>query len=576
MKRDNFTLPLGLPDEMIVDNFAGGGGASKAILMALGREPDIAINHDGEALCMHAANHPTTRHYQEDVFLVHPGFVTNQQPIGLAWFSPTCTHFSRAKGDNILNQKLRGLAWVTLKWAAFQAPRCIFLENVEEFQGWCPLDAKGKPIKNLKGRTFNAFVKALSTGLDKEHPDLAEIHETLGGDFPIDRLYRGLGYKVEWKVIRACDFGAPTIRKRLFMIMRRDGLPIVWPEPTHGDPESLAVKNGKLLPWKTAADCIDWSIKCPSILFDRKRPLKPKTLQRIGRGFERYVKDAESPFIAPVSIDGVLRADHITKFNTGSIGHDMRVPMATATSGGGAARPAGAPHGLGVVSASLVQYYSGGSQNRSMDDPMPPAVTHDRIAVTCAHLVGIDNQSAGTGAAWSASKPINTIVTENRHALVTSHCVKLRNHQFGQSMLEPVGTLTAGGGHVGEVRTTLSASSNTEARRQAVREFLWEYCPSLAGVERPELVMINGVWMEVVDIGLRMLIPRELANAQGFPPDYILDPEYTYTDKKGKAKTKRLPGYAQVRMIGNSVSPPPARALIEANFKHEQQIARVA
>lgn len=703
MKRDNFSMTLDLGHELVVDNFAGGGGASTALAIALGREPDIAINHDGEALCMHAANHPTTAHYTEDVFMIHPGLVTKQQPIGAAWFSPTCTHFSKAKGGNLLDQKVRGLAWVTVKWGAMQMPRIMFLENVEEFLGWGPLDDAGKPVKALKGRTFNAFVQVLTTGIAHGHPDLKEIHETLGADFPVERLHTGLGYKVEWRVLKACDFGAPTIRKRLFMVMRRDGLPIVWPDPTHGARDSAAVKSGKLLPYRSAADCIDWSTPCPSI-FERKKPLADATLRRVGKGYERYVKDAASPYIVgaggptysgiPASVDRplgtlttknhravvtptfvplthqggdrtiapqeplptvtcahrgeialavaslvqmgygeapgqaprtldlaqplgtivagggkhALVAAHITKFNTGSIGHAVNEPLATITSGGACARPAGAAHGIGLVAASLVQYYSTGGQNSDVASPMPTVVTKDRIGVTCAylakhykgvvgasveqpmptvttsdhsslitaHLVGIDNQRNGDRDTWSVNKPLGCIVTENKHALVTSNLVQLNGTSAAADVAGPLGTITAGGQHHAEVRATLAATAGSATKRQLVREFLWAYCPSLVDADRPELVTIHGVVYEVVDIGLRMLKPRELATAQGFPADYVLDPLYTSVNKRGKTITKPLSGSAQVRMIGNSVSPPPAIAVIRANCSYEVQMARAA
>src|SRR6266702_1262604 len=296
MKRDLISLPLDLGSELIIDNFAGGGGASTGIERAFGRAIDIAINHDGEALAMHAANHPTTAHYTEDVFAVHPGFVTGQQPIGLAWFSPDCKHHSKAKGGKPREQKIRGLAWVTLKWATFQAPRCIALENVEEFLDWGPLDEEGHPIKSERGRTFQAFIAALTSGLPAGHPDEQEIFETLGADFPMARLHAGLGYKADWRVLRACDFGAPTIRKRLYLFARRDGLPVVWPTATHGDPKGDAVKAGKLKPWRTAADCIDWSIPCPSI-FERTRPLKDATLRRIAKGIMKFVVNSAEPFV---------------------------------------------------------------------------------------------------------------------------------------------------------------------------------------------------------------------------------------------------------------------------------------
>jgi DNA (cytosine-5)-methyltransferase 1 len=627
MRRDDFTLQLDLGHEILADNFAGGGGASEAIRQAFGREPDIAINHDGEALCMHNANHPTTRHYREDVFLINPTIVTGNRPVGAVWFSPTCTHFSKAKGFNILNQTTRGLAWVVLKWGVQLAPRLMFLENVEEFTGWGPLDEHGRPIKAHKGRTFQAFVLALTTGLPKDHPDLAEIRETLGAGFPLERIHAGLGYQVEWKVLRACDYGAPTIRRRLFMVMRRDGHPIGWPAPTHGDPTSPEVKSGKLLPFVTAADCIDWSIPTRSI-FERKKPLAAATLRRVGRGFERYVKDAAQPYIvtnttghpgAPVdqpvrtvTTGGhhALVVPHVTKFNTGSVGHAVDEPLATITSGAGAARPAGAAHGLGLVTASLVQYYKSGSQNVPVDRPMPTLVTKDRVGVTCAylakhyggnespgwpldtpistvttqdhhglvtaHLVGIDNQSSGAGIAWDVARPLNTITTENRCAVVTSNLVKLRGTSTAAATDEPMGTVSAGGQHHAEVRTTLARAGHSEQRRAQVRAFLREFCPSLKDAERPELVTINGELFEVVDIGLRMLVARELANAQGFPRDYILDPFYTAVDKRGRTVTKRLSGSAQVRMIGNSVSPPPAIALIRENNAHERLMARAA
>lgn len=628
MKRDAFTMQLGWGHEVIADNFAGGGGASEAIRMAFGRDPDVAINHNGEALCMHHANHPTTRHHREDVFLINPTVVTGNRTVGAVWFSPTCTHFSKAKGFNILDQTTRGLAWVVLKWGAQLAPRLMFLENVEEFMGWGPLDDAGRPIKEHKGRTFQAFVAALTTGLDPSHPDIKEIEETLGKDFPIHRIHTGLGYKVEWRVLRACDFGAGTIRKRLFMVMRRDGLAIRWPAPTHGAPKSAEVKSGKLLPFVTAADCIDWSIPCPSI-FERKKPLVPATLRRIGRGFERYVKDAARPYIVgqggpiyagkPVTVDKPLGAlttenhravvvPHITKFNTGSVGHAVDEPLATITSGGACARPAGAAHGLGVVTASLVQYYKGGSQNLPADGPMPTIVTKDRVGVTCAylakhykgvigasveqplptvttqdhsslitaHLVGVDNKSNGPSNTWGAADPLTTITTENRHAVVTSNLVKLRGTSTAASVDAPMGTASAGGLHHAEVRTTLARTPASLQRRDQIRAFLREYCPSLADAEFPELVTINGEVMEVVDIGLRMLAPRELANAQGFRPDYILDPLYTSVNKRGKTVTKPLSGSAQVRMIGNSVSPPPAAALIMANNSYEREMAVAA
>ncbi|MGB9110917.1 MAG: DNA cytosine methyltransferase [Telluria sp.] len=604
MKRDDFTLPLGFGHERIADNFAGGGGASEAIREAFGRDPDLALNHDGPALAMHAANHPTTRHYREDVFLLDILRAIGDGPLGAAWFSPTCTHFSKAKGFNILDQKTRGLAWVVCKWGVVLAPRLMFLENVEEFEGWGPLDATGRPIKAEKGRTFKAFIAALTTGLAPDHPDVSEIREVLGDDFPMERIYAGLGYKVEWRVLRACDYGAGTIRKRLFMVMRRDGISIRWPVPTHGHPDSPEVKTKKLLPFVTAADCIDWSIPCRSI-FGRKKPLAPATLRRVGRGFERYVKDAARPYIVPSSVGCETEVASMVQMGYGERSDqaprvlDLNKPLGTIVAGGG-------KHAL--VTASVVQYYKSGSQNVAIDRPLPTVVTKDRMGVTCAylakhykgvigasveqpmptvttsdhsslitaHLVTIDNKSNNNGA-YDAAAPLATIVTENRHAVVTSNLVKLRGTSTAAAVNEPLATVSAGGQHHAEMRTTLAQPGQADERRQLVRAFLREYCPSLKDAECPELVTINGELMEVVDIGLRMLAPRELANAQGFRRDYILDPFYTYVNKRGKAVTKRLSASDQVRMIGNSVSPPPAAALIRVNIAYEQQlIARAA
>lgn len=265
-------LRLDIHSEIIVDNFAGGGGASTGIELALGRRVDVAINHDPDAVAMHTANHPETEHYCESVWDVDPRTVKPGRPIGLLWLSPDCKHFSKAKGGKPVEKKIRGLAWVALRWAALRQPRVIMLENVEEFITWGPLveDADGKirPCPKRKGREFNAFKNAL-----QRH-----------------------GYDVEWRELRACDYGAPTIRKRLFLIARRDGRPIVWPSPTHGNPKSEAVQSGRLKPWRTAAECIDWSLPTPSI-FERAKPLADATCRRIAKGIMRYVVNSAEPFI---------------------------------------------------------------------------------------------------------------------------------------------------------------------------------------------------------------------------------------------------------------------------------------
>lgn len=685
MKRDAISLPLNLGSELIVDNFAGGGGASTGIERAFGRAINIAINHDGEALAMHAANHPGTKHYTEDVFAVHPGFITGEQPIGLAWFSPDCKHHSKAKGGKPREQKIRGLAWVALKWATFQVPRCIALENVEEFQDWGPLDENGSPIKAEKGRTFRAFIDALTTGLAKDHPDTDEIYETLGADFPMERLHAGLGYKAQWRVLRACDYGTPTIRKRLYVFARRDGLPIVWPTATHGDPKSEAVKSGTLLPWRTAAECIDWSVPCPSI-FERARPLKDATLRRIAKGIMKFVVNSTDPFIVKFSENStgqaadeplhtvmagaprfgviepfLVRTAHSDESPTGvkrwgfgehsgnepvptvTASQDFAViaptlmhvthqgsdrnanidaPIATVTGAnrgeqalisatliqtGYGERPArwrcgdcdyahdiepvcgctacGSPNDLipigaqeprvpgldkplgtavaggvkhAVVLAFLAKHY-GGVVGTGVDVPTGTVTTTDHHSVVTAQIVGCGGR-AGQSRPRDASEPLATITAKADTAVVTSHLLKLRNNQFGQENREPMPTLTAGGGHVGEVRAFLIKYYGNDKDGQSLRTPLG----TIPTHDRFGLVTIQGEDYVIVDIGMRMLTPRELARAQGFPDSYILDPVYN-----GKPLSKS----SQVRMIGNSVCPDVAAALISANFTHEHQIA---
>ena len=545
MKRDIFTMQLELGHELAIDNFAGGGGASTGIAMGLGREVDVAINHDGEALAMHAANHPTAAHYTEDVFNIHPGFVTRQLPIGLAWFSPDCKNFSKAKGSTRVAKKIRGLAWVTLKGSAFQRPRVIMLENVEEFQGWGPVGPDNKPIKAEKGRTFQAFISALTTGIPQEHPDLEEIYTVLGHDFPIERLHAGLGYQVEWKVLRACDYGTPTIRKRLFLVARRDGRPIVWPAPTHGDPKSDAVKKGKLQPWRTAAECIDWSLPCPSI-FERTRPLKDATCRRIAKGIMKFVVNSADPFIVgaggpiyggkPTSIDKPLGT--LTTENHRAVVVPMIAPVLTEHANASSPRSWSAEEPLRTICAQI----KGGH--------------HALVSAFLAkHYGGV----VGTG----VTVPTGTVTSVDHHSLVTSNLVKLRNNQFGQDAREPMPTLTASGGHVGEVRAFLVKYYSEGGQWQDLRDPMH----TIPTKDRIGLVTIQGEEYAIVDIGMRMLTPRELARAQGFPDTYILNPVVN-----GKPLSKS----AQVRMIGNSVCPPMAAALVQANMAHEQQIARAA
>jgi DNA (cytosine-5)-methyltransferase 1 len=394
---------------LIIDNFAGGGGASTSIAWAVGRSVDIAINHDPDAIAMHKANHPDTLHYCESVFDIDPVQATAGKPVDLAWFSPDCKHFSKAKGSKPVNKEIRGLAWVTVRWAMKVRPKIIMLENVEEFKTWgplieCPVTDSMRPCPERKGETFDAFVKMLSNGIDADHPALTECVDTLGL-LDTAKLVKGLGYKVEWREMRACDYGSPTIRKRFFMIARCDNQPIVWPQPTHGAPNSEAVKAGALAPWRTAAECIDWSIPCKSI-FGRKRTLVENTMKRIAKGIQKFVIDCANPFIAPAQAvinpfitecanasaqrnmpaDEPLRTicaevkgghfalvtSHMVKMRGTNIGFEMTSPAHTITAGG--------LH-LGEVRAFFIKYYGNEQDGVACNEPLHTITTNDRFGL---------------------------------------------------------------------------------------------------------------------------------------------------------------------------------------------------
>lgn len=465
---------MNLFKELIVDNFAGGGGASSGIEMATGRSVDIAINHDPDAIAMHAMNHPGTKHYCESVWDVNPREAVNGLPVGLCWLSPDCKHFSKAKGGKPVEKKIRGLAWVAVRWAATVKPRVIMLENVEEFKTWGPI-VDGKPCPDRKGKTFQSFVRALERQ----------------------------GYKVEFKELRACDYGAPTIRKRLFMVARRDGMPIVWPTPTHGKPDAQEVKSGKLKPWRTAAECIDWSIPCPSI-FERKKPLAENTLKRIAKGIQKFLIESDKPFIVSEVTPFITEHANASSQRNMALNEPLRTQCAGVKGG----------H-FALVSAFLAKHYTG--------------------------VVGapIDN-------------PTPTVTTVDHNALVTSHLIKMRGTNIGHGADEPAHTITAGGLHLGEVRAFLLKYYGTSIGHAADQPL-----QTITTKERFGLVTIRGVDYQIVDIGMRMLQPRELFKAQGFADDYIID-----VDPSGKpiSKTK------QVARCGNAVPPPFAKALVEANL----------
>jgi len=606
--------------EIIVDNFAGGGGASTGIEMATGRSVDIAINHDVNAVAMHTTNHPETLHYCESVFDVNPVVATAGRPVGLAWFSPDCRHFSKAKGSKPVEKEIRGLAWIVIRWALAVRPRVMMLENVEEFKTWGPLlAAEMRPDPARAGETFEAFCGMLSGGIPAGHPALAECCEFLGiaaGSEQAQQLVTGLGYAVDHRELRACDFGAPTIRKRFFMVMRCDGVPVSWPEPTHGDPKSPAVQNGKLKAWRTAAECIDWSIPAQSI-FDRKKPLAENTLKRIARGIQRFVIDNASPFIVKCNhtttrgkydcFRGQALAEplqtitkthgyavavpHLTKFRTGATGQPVTEPVPTVTAGT-SARPGGNGHALGLVEAELAPFVArqfgasvghradepsatvtagGGGKSQlvtmgygerpgqeprvlQLDNPLGTVTAGGNKFATVSAFLAKHYGGNYSGPGVSLDEPAHSVTTVDHHAAVTSHLVMLRGTcRDGRVVDAPAPGLTAGGLHVGNVETSLATEGYDEQRAAQALAFLREYC----GEDSDGLVTVDGIVYRIVDIGMRMLQPRELYAAQGFPKWYIIDRDYRGV-KYAKDK--------QVARCGNAVPPPFAEALVRANL----------
>ena len=641
--------------EIVVDNFAGGGGASTGIEAALGRAIDAAINHDSEAVAMHAANHPDTEHFCQSVWRADPRDICRGRPVGLAWFSPDCKHFSKAKGGKPVKRNIRDLAWVIVHWAQLVRPRLIMLENVEEFRDWGPLveveGGKMMPCPLRKGLTYRRWKRELAK----------------------------LGYKVEEKELRACDYGAPTSRKRLFVIARCDGEPIVWPAPTHGP--------GRAQPYRVAADIIDWSIPCPSI-FDRKKPLAENTMRRIAAGIRRYVLDNPKPFIVPVNHQGdarvhgiddpmrtitaAPRGEHalITPFMAPRYlekdGHEPRTssveePIRTLTPGGnagmvvtpyigrigqtggngayvkeadaplttitskaehlvitpflagcggraGQSPPKGADEPLNTVTAKadqilvapvIIKQNFGEKPCLGVDEPLHTVTTqHNKHALVAPMIVPRYGERPGqeprthavdqpaptivptaNGAQMVAAflaqhntgmvghdvaeEPVSTIVQKGcTQALVTSSLINLKGSDRRDAPTDgPVPTQTAGGWHIGEVRAFLLKYFGTDQDPR-----IDEPLDTLTTKHRFGLVTVHGVEYQIVDIGMRMLTPRELFAAQGFPADYVLSPWVKTLDRKGRAKAKRLTKTAQVRMCGNSVCPPVAEALVRANY----------
>lgn len=497
--------------ELSIDLFAGGGGTSTGFEEATGYSVDYACNHDPDSIAMHEANHPKTIHFCENVWEVDPREVANGRPIGFLWLSPDCKHFSKAKGGKPVAKEIRGLAWVGVRWAATVRPRVIMLENVEEFKTWGPLTEDSKPDPKQKGRTFNSFINAL----------------------------KSYGYEVEWKELRACDYGAPTIRKRFFLIARCDGLPIVWPKPSHGAPDNPDVVAGKLLPWRTAASIIDWSLPCPSI-FTRKKELADNTKRRIARGIMKFVINNSNPFIIRFTQSG---------FGKDGMQYPIDKPLTTIM--------VKAEHAL--VVPTLVKHYGGGYKGpgNDIEDPLSTVTTVDHNALVTAFLAQYYTETIPDEVrGQSLDDPIYTIPTANRYALITSNLVKLRGTNIGQKTDEPLHTITAGGLHHAEVRAFLIAYYGA-----SVGQSLDDPLHTVPTHDRFGLVTIDSIDYMIVDIGMRMLEPHELYAAQGFPSNYIIK---GYLLKNGKPVTKS----AQVARCGNSVPPPFSKALVKANLPH--------
>ena len=572
-----------LVDEIIVDNFAGGGGASTGIELATGRQVAIAINHDPDAIRMHRTNHPYTEHLQASVWDVDPVAECRGRPVGLAWFSPDCKHFSKAKGAALVDRKIRGLAWITLRWAARVRPRVIILENVEEFQTWGPV-RKGKPVKKLAGTTFRKFISQLEA----------------------------LGYTVEFRELVAADYGAPTSRKRFYMVARCDGKPIVWPKPTH----SKTGADG-LPKWRSAAEIIDWSLPCPSVFASKAeimatyglkavRPLAKNTMRRIIRGVDKFTVRSGKPFIvqqkfqnaaqniekplttvtavgahelcrpllAPVTVTntsnsvGATVGEPMNTVRTGGGGGQMMVTPFLAEcnhSGGGHIAPVGdayktitAKHTGGIVAPSLIQYHTEQTESARASGLGAPINTVDasnRYGLTCANLV----EYYTGGRPLDITDAMHTVTSHDREAVVAAHVVKFKGDNLGHGMKEPMQTVTTSAGEFAVCKAYLAKmrSGDNLGHWPEIRALLNEFCGYTLAEDEVLLLEISGALYYIADIGLRMLSPRELYNAMGFPPDYIIDRDYEGNEYKKSA---------QVARCGNAVCPPVATALVRANL----------
>lgn len=556
--------------ELIVDSFAGGGGASTGIELATGLPVDIAINHDPDAILMHKTNHPRTEHIQASVWDVDPVEVCAGRPVGLLWASPDCKHFSKAKGGKPVDKNIRGLAWIVLRWAGTVRPRVIILENVEEFQTWGPV-RRGRPVKSKAGQTFTKWLEQL----------------------------RDLGYDVEWRELVAADYGAPTTRKRFFLIARCDGRPIAWPEPTHAPADSPEAKAGLRKPWRSAAEIIDWSLPCPSIFDTRKevrdkygltaqRPLSPNTMRRVIRGVDKFVIRSSAPYVVHAAERPGERGGcrpYIIQYHTERHEHvrgqDVTEPLMTidaANRYGLAAASLTAYYGAerhgqnakaplrtvtardhaGLTLASLVKYYGSDQHGQNIGDPLHTVTAKDREAVLAANMAKFyGGNYSGEGS--KMSDPLHTVTAVDHNALTATHMVKMKGTNLGGPMSEPVQTITAGGGHFGVVTTVVArAEPGAELGHwPKIRGLLNIHCGYALADDEVLLLELGGAWYFIADIGLRMLIPRELYRANGFPDDYIIDRDYT---------GREYPKFKQTARCGNAVPPPFAEALVRANL----------
>jgi DNA (cytosine-5)-methyltransferase 1 len=572
---------MGLPfeKELVVDLFAGGGGASTGIARAY-REPDVAVNHNPIALAVHRANHPKTAHYVADVYEVDPVHATGGQPVGILWASPDCRHHSKAKGGAPRNRGVRGLAWVVVRWAQATRPRLMFLENVEEFCDWGPIDEEGQPIKAERGRTFKAFIAALSTGLPADHPDMPEILQSIGEYVPAESLVRGLGYNVEWRERIAANAGTPTIRKRLYLVARSDGKPIVWPAP-----KRHKVPTAKQQPWRTAAECIDWNNLGRTIF--RDKPMALNTMRRVAKGCWRHVLTSAKPFIVPMrgtseahtSTHGVDEA--LSTISAGGTHHALVQPVAapflTECANGSSQRNFDAQEPLrtqvaqvkGGHFAMVAAHMTAFGQNAVGSSPDEPTQTVLAGAARHGVVAAFFEQANGgyyKGDGRSAYDPISTICQSGANQrLVNAYLVKYYgNEKDGISLTEPMHTLPTKDRvalvEVVQVPDTLTPEQLEGARRCAA--FMHEHLPEHFK-DPADLVMVGGYVL--VDITLRMLQPPELKAAQGFDKDYIIDRGLFVDPVTGAEEWRDINKTDQVRLIGNSVCPDEAEALVAAN-----------